>query len=191
MIIHMLLYERISFTRKGFPMNTMHLISHKIIKSIPLDQNCFATHNGPCEGVGLRMYVTEDDHIVGLCRTKKCHQGYDNTIHGGIISTYFDEVLWYATTLTDERLIAMTVEMTVKYLKPLMTEQDIRIVAKPMTRDGRHIYVEGHILDQADDVVAKAKSHFITLKPDHQINDPKLYDTLKASDVETPKEVWF
>lgn len=49
--------------------------AHKVRKAIPLAQNCFATHDDPSEGVGLRMFITEDDYVVGLCKTKKCHQG--------------------------------------------------------------------------------------------------------------------
>lgn len=172
-------------------METNTLTKHKIVKSIPLDSRCFATHDGPSEGVGLRMYITEDRYVVGLCKTKKCHQGYQNTIHGGIISTYFDEVLWYSTTLSEDKVIAMTVGLNVNYLKPLKTEQDIRIIAEPMTRDGRHLYVKGYILNEFDEKVAQAEAHFIALKPEHEINDPNLYDTFKKSDVTSPDEVWF
>ncbi len=167
------------------------LTAHKVKNAIPLDQNCFATHDGPSEGVGLRMFVTEDKYVVGLCKTKKCHQGYEDTVHGGIISTYFDEVLWYATTVSDEKLVTMTVEMTVRYLKPLMTEQDIRIVAEPMTVDGRHVYVNGYILDDNDQKTAEASAHFIAVKADHEINDTDIYGTLQTIEEDIPDSIIF
>lgn len=165
--------------------------AHKVIKAIPLDQNCFATHDGPSEGVGLRMYITEDDYVVGLCKTKKCHQGYEDTVHGGIISTYFDEVLWYATTVSEDELVTMTVEMTVRYLKPLMTGQDIRIIAEPMTVEGRHVYVNGYILDQNDQKVAEAKAHFIAVKADHHINNTDIYGTMQFIEEDIPDAIVF
>ena len=39
--------------------------------------------------------------------------------HGGILSTYFDEVLWHATRVQNPGTVAMTVEMTVHYMKPV------------------------------------------------------------------------
>ncbi len=168
----------------------MHIKEHKIKKAIPLDMECFATHDNPSEGVGLRIYVTEDNYTVGLCKTKKCHQGYQNTIHGGIVSTYFDEVLWYATTLDNEEL-AMTVELTVKYKKALATEEDIRIIAKPMIKEGRHIYVDGFILDEGDEIVAEAKGHFITVKAEHEINDCDYSEIMYVPNIEHPETVKF
>lgn len=175
-------------------MNTMkkdNIQKHKIKKAIPADQNCFATHDGPSEGVGLHMYITEDGYVVGICKTKKCHQGYQDTIHGGIISTYFDEVLWYATTVNDERLLSMTAEMTVRYLSPLPTSEDIRIIANPMRRDGRHLYVDGYILKSDDEIAAEATAHFIVLRPEHEINDPDLYDEFQTIPDDMPEEVTF
>ncbi len=167
----------------------MEMKEHKIVRAIPLDENCFATHDKPSEGVGLRVYVTEDDHVVGLCKTKKCHQGYENTIHGGIISTYFDEVLWYATVVEDINTVAMTAEMTVRYLKAIPVEENIRIVAKPMRQEGRHMYVDGFILREDGKVAAEATCHFIVVKSEHELNDASV-DFYYADD-EMPESVEF
>lgn len=162
---------------------------HKIVRAIPLDENCFATHDNPCEGVGLKVYVTEDDHVVGLVKTKKCHQGYEDIIHGGIVSTYFDEVLWYATIVKDQDTIAVTAEMTVKYLKSIPVEEDIRIIAKPMRQEGRHLYVDGYILRSDDKVAAEATAHFIIVKDEHALNDAEV--NLYFSNDAMPESVEF
>jgi len=167
----------------------MEVNPHKIVRAVPLDKNCFATHNKPCEGVGLRVYVTEDEHVVGLCRTKSCHQGYNNTVHGGIISTYFDEVLWYATIVKDPKLLAMTVEINVKFLKSLYVEQDIRIIARPKRREGRHIYVDGFIMREDGEIVAEATAHFIVVKDGHELHETEV--DFYHSDEEMPESVEF
>lgn len=167
----------------------MEMKKHKIVRAIPLDENCFATHDKPSEGVGLKVYVTEDEHVVGLVKTKKCHQGYEDIIHGGIISTYFDETLWYATIVKDESLIAVTAEMTVRYLKAIPVEEEIRIVAKPMRQDGRHLYVDGYILNSDNKVAAEATAHFIIVKEEHTLNDAPV--DLYYSDDEMPEAVEF
>lgn len=167
----------------------MEMKEHKVVKAIPLDENCFATHNGPSEGVGLRVYVTEDKYVVGLCKTKTSHQGYEGVIHGGIISTYFDEVLWYATVVDDINTVAMTAEMTVKYLKAIPVEQNIKIIAKPMRQDGRHIYVDGFIIRDDGKIAAEATCHFIVVKAEHELNETPV--DFYYSDEEMPETIMF
>lgn len=162
---------------------------HKIKRAIPLDENCFATHDKPSEGVGLKVYVTEDNYVVGLCKTKRCHQGYEDIIHGGIVSTYFDEVLWYATIVEDQDLISVTAEMTVKYLKAVPVEENIRIIANPMRQEGRHLYVDGYLLKEDGQVAAEATAHFIIVKEEHELNDTEV--ELYFSDDEMPDFVEF
>lgn len=164
---------------------------HKIVRAIPLDESCFATHNGPSEGVGLNMYITEDNYVVGLCKTKKSHQGYEGIIHGGLISTYFDEVLWYATTVTDEELVSVTAELSVKYLKAVPVDENIRIIAEPMRRDGRHLYVDGYILLENDKVAAEATAHFLIVKDDHSLSDTDVYGELSSIEEDIPESVKF
>lgn len=163
--------------------------AHKIVRAIPLDENCFATHDKASEGVGLKVYVTEDNYVVGMVKTKKCHQGYEGIIHGGIVSTYFDETLWYATIVEDVNLISVTAEMTVKYLKAIPVDEDIRIIAKPMHQDGRHLYVDGYILLSNDKVAAEATAHFIIVKEEHELNDTEV--DLYFSDDAMPETVEF
>ena len=92
---------------------------HKVVEQIPWRETCFGCNDGASEGVGMRAYVTGDGYVVGLCRAKTAHQGFPDTVHGGIIATYFDEVLWHATRVGDSETIAMTVEIKVTYLRPV------------------------------------------------------------------------
>lgn len=167
------------------------LSKHKIKKAISLYEECFATNDGPCEGVGLHIYITEDNYVVGLCKSKKCHQGYGGIVHGGIIGTYFDEVLWYATTVSEEELVAMTVEMNIRYLDSIPVEENLRIIAKPMSVKGRHIYVDGYILKEDDTVAAEATAHFIVVKEDHTLNDENVYEKIANQEYKISEEIIF
>ena len=93
--------------------------AHKIAKCIPWSENCFGCNEALPGGLGVRAYVTEDDYVVGLCTTRPEHTGFPGVTHGGILSTYFDEVLWHATRVQNPGTVAMTVEMTVHYMKPV------------------------------------------------------------------------
>jgi len=162
---------------------------HKIIKQVPLDKNCFASNESACEGIGLKVYITEDEYVVGICKTKVCHQGYANTVHGGIICTYFDEVLWYSTIVKDSNVFAVTAELNIKYLQALPTEEDIKIIGEPVCQSGRHLYTKGYILANDDKRIAEATAHFIIVKPDHRVSNTML--DLCCGDDEMPMEMIF
>lgn len=144
---------------------------HRVVEQIPWTETCFGCNGGANEGIGMRAYVTDDGYVVGLCRTKPGHQGFPDTVHGGLIAAYFDEVLWHATRLEDGERIAMTVEIGVKYLRPVGTDLDVRIVAKPARVEGRHIYVDGFLLLPDDQAAAEASVHYISIRRDNGLNE--------------------
>lgn len=137
---------------------------HNIVSQFPSSTTCFGCNDGPAEGTGVRAFLTEDGYVVSKLTTKECHQGFPNVTHGGIISTYFDEVLWFATLVEDPSVSAMTVEMNIKYRKPVPTGTEIRIIAEPAVIEGRHYYVDGYILLPDNEVAVTAKTHYIALK---------------------------
>ncbi len=143
---------------------------HKVVEQIPWRETCFGCNDGASEGVGMRAYVTGDGYVVGLCRAKTAHQGFPDTVHGGIIATYFDEVLWHATRVGDSETIAMTVEIKVTYLRPVDIGQELRIVAEPARAEGRHIHVDGFLLLEDGQTAAKASAHYIMLRPGNGLN---------------------
>lgn len=142
---------------------------HCIIKSIPWSETCFGCNDGPNEGIGMRAYISEDGYVVGLCETKESHQGFPGVIHGGLVGTYFDEVFWHATRLHQPDLVAMTVEMTTQYQKPVRPGMKLRIVAEPARFEGRHIYVTGYLLLPDDEVAAAAEIHYVTVRSDNPL----------------------
>lgn len=143
---------------------------HAVVEQIPWTETCFGCNGGSNEGIGMRAYITDDGCVVGLCRTKEGHQGFPGTVHGGLIAAYFDEVLWHATRLEERDRIAMTVEIRVKYLRPVGTGLDVRIVAKPARTEGRHIYVDGFLLLPDDQVAAEAFVHYISVRRTNDLN---------------------
>ena len=143
---------------------------HRIVEQVPWSETCFGCNGGPNEGIGMRAFITEDGYVVGRCRVKAGHQGFPDTVHDGIIATYFDEVLWHATRVDDPDLLAMTVEMTTRYQKRIPVGEELRVVARPAVFDGRHVRVEGYILLSDDTVAATASVHYITVRQEHVFN---------------------
>lgn len=145
----------------------------KIIKSIPWRETCFGCYEGASEGIGMRAYIAEDGYVVGICKTKEAHQGFPGVVHGGILATYMDEVLWHTTKALDENTSAMTVELNMKYYCPVEVGQEVRIVAMPARFEGKHIYTEGYLLLPDDSVAVRATAHYIAIQKEHFLNGPE------------------
>ena len=137
---------------------------HKVVKSLPAGMTCFGCSDGPTFGLGLRAYRTEDGCVVAKLRTKLSHASFPGVIHGGIVASYFDELLWYNTWKDDFREhISMTAEMNVKYFAPVPAGVDITIVGDPAEVDGRHLHINGRIILEDGTVAATARAHFIII----------------------------
>ena len=145
--------------------------AHKVAQRIPWSETCFGCNEALPGGLGVRAYVTEDGYVVGLCTTKPEHTGFPGVTHGGILSTYFDEVLWHATRVLDPGTVAMTVEMAMHYLKPVHPGQALRVVGLPAQIEGRHVYVDGYILLPDDSVACTARCHYVIVRAKNSLNE--------------------
>lgn len=169
----------------GYQIKEYEVKERRIKETVPWSETCFGCNGGINEGIGMRAYISEDGYVVGICDAKPSHQGFPGVIHGGIVGTYLDEVLWHATRIYDPNLVAMTVEMTVRYQKPIRPGMCIRIVAEPAQFEERHIYVNGYILLPDDTVAATATVHYVAIRQDNQLNHDEAVREKHSSEAET------
>lgn len=126
---------------------------------------CFACGTNNPIGLNLYFYRSGDtictDIILG-----QHHEGWENVVHGGIISTLLDEVMSW-TIMYFKRVFFVTRKMEVKYVKPVL-------VGTPLT-------VSGRLLDDSDPPKIKTRA---------EIRDDKGGLLVKSSGefVELPKE---
>lgn len=90
--------------------------------------NCFVCSEGHPHGLQIRFHHTESG-VVSLCRVPGSYCGFDGMVHGGIISALMDEAAAYALFARHGKL-GVTREMTVRFLKPVHTDSDIRVEAR-------------------------------------------------------------
>lgn len=152
-------------------MDSVEVRPHRVVRRIPWRETCFGCNGSLPGGLGVRAYVTEDGYVVGLCTTRPEHTGFPGVTHGGILSTYFDEVLWHATRVKDPNTVAMTVEMAVHYIRPVHPGQALRIVGLPAQIDGRHGYVDGYILLPDDSVACTGRCHYVIVRKESSLNE--------------------
>lgn len=110
------------------------------------------------------FYELEDKSLCALVTFKDAHQGYPSRVHGGILAAILDETIGRAMMpYTGEDKWGVTMTLTTKYKKPVPINEEIRIIGKITSGDGRIFEGEGYILLNDDKVAVTAKGTYICM----------------------------
>ena len=130
-------------------------------KKLPNSRNCFVC--GLDNSRGLKRHFTSDGETVHTNFTPEPWMaGYENVIHGGIISTLLDEVAVWAAYDKMGRF-AMTVELNVRFLKPVLLGASYRVEGRFLEDKGRVWLAEAEIRSPENVVLAKATAKVFPL----------------------------
>jgi len=129
------------------------------------DNGCFGC--GGANARGLHLVFDQDDarqRIVGRFRMGEEYQGGTGFLHGGIIALLLDEVMSKASRFHGERVV--TADLRVEYKRPIRTGQEIVVEGFVARRDGRQLYHEGEIRNEAGDLLARGEGRFVVIDPE-------------------------
>jgi uncharacterized protein (TIGR00369 family) len=127
----------------------------------------------PCFGCGganprgMRLAFEQDDarqRIVGHFRLGEEYQGGSGYLHGGIIALLLDEAMGKAVRFHSEH--AVTADLRVEYKRPIPVNMDIVVEGFVTRRDGRQLYHEGEIRNEAGDLLARGEGRFVIIDRD-------------------------
>lgn len=104
--------------------------------------------------------------------------GYLHICHGGIVATILDEVMGVLLSVNKdretevarstgkpvERMAKVTAELTVKYLKPVATPQNVRVKAWFSKTEGRKFWIQGTVEDETSAILARGEAIFIRMR---------------------------
>jgi uncharacterized protein (TIGR00369 family) len=135
-------------------------------RHIKLQKNhCFACGPDNPDSMRLRFTYDEARHCF-VCRFRldKRYTGPPGHCHGGIIATILDEAMGKVNKL--RQVIALTSEMTVKYLKPVPLKQPLRVESREVRVRGRKHINMAEILNDKGEVLARSQGLFIAIDPE-------------------------
>ncbi|WP_051327302.1 PaaI family thioesterase [Desulfatibacillum aliphaticivorans] len=90
--------------------------------------NCFAC--GSANPIGLHMhFFLEGDKVVSDLVLGQNLAGWENLVHGGIISTLMDEIVGW-TVITLKRKFFVTRSLNIRYLRPIPVGSKVRVQGK-------------------------------------------------------------
>jgi uncharacterized protein (TIGR00369 family) len=128
------------------------------------DNMCYGC--GGANPSGLKLAFEQDDarqRIVGRFRLGEDYQGGSGYLHGGIIAVLLDEVMSKVCRFYNEH--AVTADLRVEYLRPIPVDQEIIVEGFVARREGRQLYHEGEIRNEAGKLLARAQGRFVVIDP--------------------------
>ncbi len=133
------------------------------LRNVRLQGNqCFAC--GPDNAAGMHLRFTYDEKRQSfICRFRldERYTGPPGHCHGGIIATILDEAMGKVNKL--RRVIAMTSQMTVDYVRPVPLNKPLRVESREVSVRGRKHVNMGEILNQKGEVLARGRALFIAV----------------------------
>ena len=125
------------------------------------DNRCFVC--GQDNPHGLRLVITHPE--PGSAETElvipERFSGWERLTHGGLLATLLDEAMAYACI--NRAGNAVTVEITVRFLKPVEVGQSVRVTGRVGEVKGRVVETQGEILGPEGQVAARAKARFLMM----------------------------
>jgi uncharacterized protein (TIGR00369 family) len=125
---------------------------------------CFGC--GPMNHSGLKMefyingssilsWVTVPDHLCG----------WENLVHGGVISTMLDEIMARAM-IHSLKSLGLTKSMTINFIKPIHVGKEVMVEGKILeAKEDWEAITEGVIYDEKGDVCTRSTGTFMLFSP--------------------------
>lgn len=110
---------------------------------------------------GLRVtYWAEDGRSRAEVVPPAHFQGFDGTLHGGIVSALLDDAMWYAAFSAG--LFTMTAELSVRFRKPVPVGEAIRLEGRVQAQRGRLTEMAAELSHAVTgEVLAEASGKFL------------------------------
>ena len=116
------------------------------------------------------FYETDGDFLVAVIKGKDEHQSYPNRMHGGLICALLDEVIGRAIQIKDPSQWGVTMEITVKYRKPVPLNSELKLAGRIVGETGRTFTGKGIIEDMEGNLLATAAAVYFKQPVEKIIN---------------------
>jgi len=148
--------------RKGPPVN------HEVRAAQNVSRMCLVCGTENPFGLKARFLELDSGELVGLFTPRQEHQSYPARLHGGISSAILDETIGRAVNIIDPDAWGVTVELSVKYRKPVPLDAEISAIAR-ITMDSKRLFEgTGEIVLPDGSVAVQASGRYLKM-PIHRI----------------------
>ena len=128
------------------------------------EHSCFGC--SPLNPSGLQMtFYTNETAVYSKVTVPEHLCGWNNLVHGGVLSTILDEIMSWATIYLLKQ-VPMTKSISVDFLKPVYVGNPLKAEGTVLDKKGKHeALMEGRIYNKDDVCCAKATGTFAVFSP--------------------------
>jgi uncharacterized protein (TIGR00369 family) len=138
-------------------------MSKKVVSKQHNSRMCFVCGLKNPAGLKAFFYEVEGNELVALLTPCEQHQGYPGRLHGGMSAAILDETIGRAMNINQDEVWGVTVEMNVRYRKPVPLDQELRVVGRITNQNRRLFEGTGEILLPNGDVAVEGRGKYIKL----------------------------
>lgn len=112
--------------------------------------------------LGILFVITEKGKVEYRVLIEEKHLATPFAAHGGVVATLCDSVLGIAalSCVVEEERIVATVEMNIKYIHPVLLNDEIVAYAEVIKAGKRLLFSEAKVYNQRNELVAVASGTF-------------------------------
>ncbi len=133
-----------------------------IVNRQNISKNCFVCGVENDLGLKTKFYETSNDEVIAVFTPHDKLQSYPNILHGGISATILDETIGRALMIKyGKESFGVTVELNLRYRKPVPLNQELKVVAKVTNDRGKLYEGSGKLILPNGDVAVSATGKFM------------------------------
>jgi uncharacterized protein (TIGR00369 family) len=129
---------------------------------LPTYAGCYVCGQAHPRGLRIRFYTDGGNRVHARFNPDQTLTGYEDIVHGGVISTLLDELIGWSVSLSHDSM-AFTAELTVRFLKPLPAGRSYIGSSRMGSGRGRCWEADGEIVDEEGLVYAKGHGKYFLL----------------------------
>jgi acyl-coenzyme A thioesterase PaaI-like protein len=138
----------------------------KVTKKQHNSKKCFVCGLKNESGLKANFYELENNEVIAIFQPLQEHQSYPARLHGGIAGAILDETIGRAIMTKDENLFGITVELNLRFKKPVPLDQELRVTGR-ITKDSRLLFEgTGEIILPNGDVAVTAQGKYLKVSID-------------------------
>jgi len=127
-------------------------------KLIPKYSGCFVCGEQNHHGLQTNFYYNGTEAYADVTALPR-YEGYKDIFHGGVMATLLDEVMLKAILALDKYCVPA--EMTVRFVRPVMVGDQVRLVGRVTRQRGRVYITEGEAVGSDGQPYATATAKYI------------------------------
>jgi uncharacterized protein (TIGR00369 family) len=117
-------------------------------------------------GLKAAFYELENNELVAVFTPQDEHQSYPGRMHGGIAAAMLDETIGRAIMIEQPEIWGVTIDLQLKYKKPVPLEQELRVVGRITSQNKRVFEGSGELLLPDGTVAVVATGRYMKMPLD-------------------------